>query len=202
MAFDPARLRTEQDWVQAGEIVFDAPLFEDTAGPFAFAGIADSLKDPAWYRQTGTPVAKDGTVPFLRYVIRKKGVLEIGLFSCGMCHTRIMADGTVLKGAQGNFPFEAVAVGNARKYEDKPGVIAFFRRVGGPCMPLHGCGRIPSISSRPPRSSLPARRFPQASSHGSARLRFRLPRYPISSASRTANTSTGAVWRSNATSAT
>src|SRR5215468_2139336 len=32
MAFDPARLRTEQDWVQAGEMVFDAPLFEDTAG--------------------------------------------------------------------------------------------------------------------------------------------------------------------------
>jgi Di-haem oxidoreductase, putative peroxidase len=128
IAFDPARLRTERDWVQAGEIVFDAPLVQDTAGPFAGAGIADSLKDPAWYRQTGTPVAKDGTVPFLRYVVRKKGVLEVGLFSCGMCHTRVMPDGTVLKGAQGNFPFEAVVVGNDRRYEDKPEVMAFFRR--------------------------------------------------------------------------
>src|SRR4030095_2598393 len=63
------------------------------------------LRDPAWHQYVGTPVAKDGTIPFYRYVITKKGTIEIGVFSCAMCHTRVMPDGSILKGAQGNFPF-------------------------------------------------------------------------------------------------
>ena len=49
---------------------------------------------------------QDGTVPFVRYVIRKKGEVELGDFACGFCHTRVMPDGSVLEGVQGNFPFE------------------------------------------------------------------------------------------------
>ena len=45
-------------------------------------------------------------MPFYRYVITKKGTIEIGVFSCAMCHTRVMPDGSILKGAQGNFPFD------------------------------------------------------------------------------------------------
>lgn len=63
------------------------------------------LRDPRWYRDTGAPLARDGTLPFYRYVIRSKGRIEVGILSCGMCHTRVMPDGTLLKGAQGNFPF-------------------------------------------------------------------------------------------------
>ncbi len=91
-------LKTDADWIRAGQIVFEAPISLDR-----FVTPAE-VQDPAWYRKTGTPVAADGTVPFVRYVVRNKGTVELGQISCGMCHTRVMPDGSVLKGAQGNFP--------------------------------------------------------------------------------------------------
>jgi mono/diheme cytochrome c family protein len=81
-------------------LVFDAPR-QRNSYPVA------SLRDPAFYTQSRVPVAKDGTVPFLRYVVRKKGEVEVEGFSCAMCHTRVMADGSIIKGAQGNFSLAA-----------------------------------------------------------------------------------------------
>ncbi|MGH6631295.1 MAG: hypothetical protein ACREB3_16325 [Burkholderiales bacterium] len=69
----------------------------------------EDVRNPAWYAATGTPFAADGVMPFARYVIRKKGVVELGQQSCGMCHTRVMPDGSVVRGAQGNFPFDRAA---------------------------------------------------------------------------------------------
>jgi len=100
IAFDASRLKTEEDWIRAGEVVFDAPFFYD-----GVVTVPD-VRDPAWYEKTGVLIAKDGTIPALRYVIRKKGQIEMANNSCGMCHTRVMPDGTVIKGAQGNFPFD------------------------------------------------------------------------------------------------
>ena len=57
----------------------------------------------------GIPITKDGVLPFVHYIIREKGKVELGSFSCAMCHTRVMPDGAILKGAQGNFPFERAA---------------------------------------------------------------------------------------------
>ena len=91
-------LKTDADWIKAGETVFDAPTDFDR-----FVTLAET-RDPAWYRRIGTPVAKDGTVPFLSYVVRKKGTVEVGQISCAMCHTRVMPDGSTVKGAQTNFP--------------------------------------------------------------------------------------------------
>lgn len=54
----------------------------------------------------GAPATRDGVIPFFRYVIRRQGVVEIGgATSCRACHTRLMPDGSVLKGAQGSLPF-------------------------------------------------------------------------------------------------
>jgi cytochrome c553 len=50
------------------------------------------------------PVAKDGTIPFARWVVRRKGVVELGSMSCATCHTRVLQDGTIVPGAQGNNP--------------------------------------------------------------------------------------------------
>jgi hypothetical protein len=97
--FDPATLKTEADWVKAGEIVFDAP---HAYGPPSLAA-----PDAVFCRKAGVPVARDGTLPFFQYVIRRKGQVEFGSFACAMCHTRVMPDGTLLKGAQGNLPFDA-----------------------------------------------------------------------------------------------
>jgi hypothetical protein len=107
LAFDPSKLETEEDWRRAGEIVFDAPVFYN-----ALVQPSD-VKDPNWYEKTRTPVAKDGTLPFFNYVIREKGKVEMGTVSCAMCHTRVLPDGTVIKGAQGNFPFERAGALNA-----------------------------------------------------------------------------------------
>jgi len=95
-------LATKEDWIRAGRIVFNAPIYYTTHR----IASTDDVRDPKWYQATGVPVARDGTVPFVRYVIRKKGEVELGDFACGFCHTRVMQDGGVLEGAQGNFPFE------------------------------------------------------------------------------------------------
>ncbi len=99
-AFDVTKLKTEADWIRAGEVVFDSPLFYET-----LVTLSD-VRDPRWHDAVGAPAAKDGTLPWFRYVVREKGKVELGTISCGMCHTRLMPDHTVLKGAQGNFPFE------------------------------------------------------------------------------------------------
>jgi hypothetical protein len=107
--FDISKLKTEADWIKAGEVVFDAPTFYDVLVR------AVDVKDPLWHEKTGALAAKDGTLPYVRYVVREKGKIELGTISCAMCHTRVMPDGMVVKGAQGNFPFELAGVHFARQ---------------------------------------------------------------------------------------
>ena len=107
--FDVSRLKTREDWIEAGEVVFDAPIFYDAVVK------ASHVTDPMWYEQTGTLIAKDGTLPYFHYVIREKGKIELGTVSCAMCHTRVMPDGTVIKGAQGNLPFDRASVFKAQE---------------------------------------------------------------------------------------
>ncbi|MEO7274379.1 MAG: hypothetical protein ABIX28_17930 [Vicinamibacterales bacterium] len=110
IAFDAAVLATDADWVRAGELVFDAPIgFGSLAGPRPVG----YERDPRWLQHVRPPIAVDGTIPFYRYVIREQGKVEIGVLSCGMCHTRVMPDGTVIKGAQGNFPAERALADDA-----------------------------------------------------------------------------------------
>ncbi|MBL8222412.1 MAG: hypothetical protein JNL62_24455 [Bryobacterales bacterium] len=99
VAFDAARLQSKQDWIAAGEIVFNSGT---SFGPVLFG--ADEVRNPEFFEQTGMPVAKDGTIPFARWVVRKKGTVELASMGCNTCHTRVMADGTMIPGAQGNNP--------------------------------------------------------------------------------------------------
>ena len=99
VAFDSSNIRTLEDWVRAGEIVFNAP----TAFAPVFFSAAD-VRDPGFYARSGMPVASDGTVPFARWIIRKKGMVELGSMGCNTCHTRVLAGGSVVPGAQGNNP--------------------------------------------------------------------------------------------------
>jgi len=101
--FDASKLKTEADWIAAGEIVFDAPASYDI--PVRAADV----RNPQWHERLNAPTAKDGTLPWFRYVVREKGKVELGTVSCAMCHTRVLADGTIVKGAQNNFPFEQAA---------------------------------------------------------------------------------------------
>jgi hypothetical protein len=99
VAFDPSKLKTREDWVKAGELVFSAPT---SYGPVFFG--AAELRDPSFYVKSGMPVGKDGVIPFARWVVRRTGEVELGSMGCGTCHIRVLADGTVVPGAQGNNP--------------------------------------------------------------------------------------------------
>jgi len=108
IVFDSAKLHSEADWIRAGELVFDAPL--------GFQSLeATPARFPEFYEKSGVRLAADGTLPNKSYVVRKKGVVELGVVSCAQCHTRVMPDGTVVKGAQGNFVEGFFFAANARR---------------------------------------------------------------------------------------
>ena len=90
-------LKTEAEWIDAGEIVFEAPTTFDSIVTLARA------RDPIWHNEVDAPIASDGSMPYVRYVIRKKGTVEVGQTACAECHVRVLPSGSVLKGAQGNF---------------------------------------------------------------------------------------------------
>jgi len=114
-------LRAESEWLKAGETVFDAPIRYD---PRVITSSDEKvfLRDPEWYQRTGTKVTREGIVPAYSYVVREKGRVEIGVLSCAMCHTRVMPDGTSLKGAQGNFSIDRAGADDLRA---NPGSLPF-----------------------------------------------------------------------------
>jgi len=93
-------LDSQNDWMRAGELVFDAPIAMDSTV------LVEDVRNEAWLAKTGAPLATNGTLPWLQYVIRRKGVVELGNTSCAFCHTRVMPDGSVIKGAQSNAPIQ------------------------------------------------------------------------------------------------
>jgi hypothetical protein len=120
------RLETEADWIKAGELVFDAPIL-------FFPGLVSSVEERrAFIAQTGDLYDRRGISPFADYVIRERGKVEIGEASCRECHTRLMPDGTVINGAQGNRPIEQVAylglADEAAKASDRGQFLADVRR--------------------------------------------------------------------------
>ena len=98
IVFDPAKLHTQEDWIRAGAIVFRAGRAYKLADT-NFVRNADAL------RSLQVPATREGIVPFFEYVVRKKGVVEVGVASCANCHTRVLPDGTAVEGGQGNYPW-------------------------------------------------------------------------------------------------
>ena len=119
------KLVTEEDWIKAGEIVFNAPILFTPQN-------ASPEQDRAFIAKTGDLYDKNGISPFATYVIRERGKLENGEVSCAECHSRVMSDGTVIAGAQGNRPIEQIAylglADDAEKAEDKEKFLARSRR--------------------------------------------------------------------------
>ncbi len=96
---DFSKFKTEDEWIKAGELIFDAPI--------DYLTIEDShIRELALFEKAGIPITKDGIFPFARYVVREKGKVELGIAACSNCHTRVMPDGSTILGAQGNFPLD------------------------------------------------------------------------------------------------
>jgi RoxA-like, cytochrome c-like len=119
------KLETEEDWIKAGEIVFNAPVL---FGPQT----SSAEERRAFIAKTGDLYDKNGVSPFATYVVRERGKLETGEVSCAECHSRIMPGGTVIRGAQGNRPIEQVAylglADDAAKAKDKEKFLAEARQ--------------------------------------------------------------------------
>ena len=124
--FDSSKLKSEADWTRAGEMVFDAPI------EFVADGILYSeIRGMDWFVKNKVPVTREGVMPFMRWVVREKGKVELGILSCAQCHTRLMPDGTIIKGAQGNFPDDRAFGYEQRiaeaKSKDKDSALKEFR---------------------------------------------------------------------------
>src|SRR4051812_42461946 len=108
LAFDASLLKSETDWVRAGEAVFDAPL-----GYGATFKVA-SVRDRDWYERNRVPVTRDGIMPFSRYVTGKGGVVEPGSGSCLMSPAGVRPAGSLEKGAGGISPADRIVGDNLR----------------------------------------------------------------------------------------
>ncbi len=88
-----------------GETLFEYPAI---IGPLGARPHADPpfLHDKAWFDQVKPPLTREGTITGLVYVLRTKGKVEIGSYSCAGCHNRVLPNGAVIRGGQGNFPFD------------------------------------------------------------------------------------------------
>lgn len=84
------------------------------------------VRSPSWYEKVQPPLSPEGVLPFVRYVVRQKGKVELGVLACAMCHTRVLPNGLVLKGGPGNFPFDAAF---AESIETEPGSVAENRKL-------------------------------------------------------------------------
>jgi hypothetical protein len=109
VVFDSAKLETKADWIAAGELVFHEGNTYNVVEADDLSRNADILE------ATGMPVAADGTMPLMRYFIRERGKIEMGTDSCAGCHTRVLDDGTVIVGAQGNLPLGALVENDFRQ---------------------------------------------------------------------------------------
>ncbi len=102
---EPHLLRTEQDWIEAGRIVFeslDTPASRsadpDVLAHFTSAESVDRHRDAHHDALT-----RDGILLDYRWVVDRDGELKISLSSCFGCHSRLMEDGSLLYGAPSNY---------------------------------------------------------------------------------------------------
>ena len=97
IVFDVSKLHTKDDWIRAGELIFDySPSFRSVP-PGGVGRFPPGL----------VPTTRESIIPYgVQYVVREKGTVEAGAEPpCSGCHQRVMPDGTAPMGAQSNFPF-------------------------------------------------------------------------------------------------
>ncbi|HXG93812.1 MAG TPA: hypothetical protein VNN73_15815 [Blastocatellia bacterium] len=106
---EPEKIKTEKDWIEAGRRVFDeldVPILR-ASDP----RITKWLADREAIKREGAKMSKDGVILGLRWVVDKDGELKVGLSECSICHTRVMDDGSTIRGAQGNLNLAITPVG-------------------------------------------------------------------------------------------
>jgi hypothetical protein len=96
---EPETLNSAAEWVAAGQRVFEELDF-----------IPLRTMDPKYITETRSPgqaptrVLPDGTLFGTRWIPTKQGV-ALGFLNCAFCHTRVLPDGSFIRGA----PFRTIA---------------------------------------------------------------------------------------------
>jgi hypothetical protein len=113
VVFNATDLRTEEDWIRAGELVFNWPV--------AYSPVNGEIStiDSAMFRGNNGRFTREGIYPFSRYILDEKGTLVVGSLSCASCHTRMLDDGSLVAGAPGNV-FNNVRFVNSIRTEKIP----------------------------------------------------------------------------------
>ena len=96
---EPAALTSDAEWVRAGRRVFDE--FDIGAFRVFDPKVIAFARTPEGFAGSGVIPRTDGTLPDLRWIPTSSGV-ALGLSNCASCHTRLMPDGTLLRGAPFN----------------------------------------------------------------------------------------------------
>ncbi|GJM29978.1 MAG: hypothetical protein DHS20C17_26130 [Cyclobacteriaceae bacterium] len=113
IVFDVNKIKTQQDWIEAGKEVFFWPVSGTAKVDPQYRGIENT-----YLVESGDPITAEGVYPFSRYLIQEKGKVLRGTLSCATCHTRVMSDGSTVIGAQGNTAFDpGFAVGIVEKFK-------------------------------------------------------------------------------------
>src|SRR4029078_6796144 len=112
--FNAANLKQDDDWIKAGEIIYDMPEVYEIID----SAYLTLLPELGKHWRKFIPITKEGIIPFLSIVVRQKGRIELGSRTCGMCHTKVMPNGDLLKGGQGNFIFTNYLVSLLRVQRD------------------------------------------------------------------------------------
>lgn len=100
--FPEALSEDDPELITIGQEVFRQPLIRIPWSPDILESIKSDLE------RSGAPLAANQQFPYFTLQIAEGDVPEIGLFSCAMCHTRIMPDGSIIEGAQGTYPMDRI----------------------------------------------------------------------------------------------
>jgi hypothetical protein len=94
--FEPGKLKTEADWIAAGERIFEEATTPQltTFDPQVIA----QIRDPGFMERHDAKSLPDGTILLLRWVPTASGVGLASSGVCGGCHTLRGLDGTRIPG--------------------------------------------------------------------------------------------------------
>jgi mono/diheme cytochrome c family protein len=102
---EPETLHTRADWIEAGRRVFEEldTAVMRSSDPAVLAHFRDGAALDAHRDAAHDAVDANGVLLDYRWVVARDGSLQIGMSSCAGCHTRLMPDGSLLRGAPCNF---------------------------------------------------------------------------------------------------
>lgn len=136
---EPEKLKTKVDWIEAGRRVFEELDSAVTRmdDPVVLNHFGDAASIDKYRGASHDAITRDGILLEYRWVVDSDQKLKISLSSCASCHTRLMPDGTLLRGAPSNFdladsPAEEVLVVSLFPKPDLPDGEEFYQFYGVP----------------------------------------------------------------------